>query len=200
VLVELVVDDQDHTADWLRSGAVLAAVTGTARPPAGFNSRPLGAMPYVAAASPAYVARHFSTGIDAGSLAKAPSLVFNAKDDLQARWVRRLCRRDVELPRHALAPAGAHFIAPAGGDARRTGARCPAGCAALLAARPCRIVSDRRLEPHGCGCRCTGPVAPMTRVHVERKPGHQPSLSPRSSTPHPTPAASPGKARAAAPR
>jgi len=112
VLVELVVDDQDHTADWLRSGAVLAAVTGTARPPAGFNSRPLGAMPYVAAASPAYVARHFSTGIDAGSLAKAPSLVFNAKDDLQARWVRRLCRRDVELPRHAL-PSTHAFVAAA---------------------------------------------------------------------------------------
>jgi LysR family transcriptional regulator (chromosome initiation inhibitor) len=112
VLVELVVDDQDHTADWLRSGAVLAAVTGTARPPAGFNSRPLGTMPYVAAASPAYVARHFSTGIDAGSLAKAPSLVFNAKDDLQARWVRRLCRRDVELPRHAL-PSTHAFVAAA---------------------------------------------------------------------------------------
>lgn len=32
VLVELLVDDQDHTAAWLRSGAVLAAVTGTARP------------------------------------------------------------------------------------------------------------------------------------------------------------------------
>jgi LysR family transcriptional regulator (chromosome initiation inhibitor) len=60
VLVELSVDDQDHTAAWLRSGAVLAAVTGAARPPAGFNSRPLGAMRYVAAASPAYVARHFA--------------------------------------------------------------------------------------------------------------------------------------------
>jgi LysR family transcriptional regulator (chromosome initiation inhibitor) len=46
VLVELSVDDQDHTATWLRNGAVLAAVTGTARPPAGFNSRPLGAMRY----------------------------------------------------------------------------------------------------------------------------------------------------------
>ena len=112
VLVELAVDDQDHTTEWLRSGAVLAAVTGTARPPAGFNSRPLGAMRYLAAASPAYVACHFANGVGAGSLARAPSLVFNTKDDLQARWVRHLCHRDVELPRHAV-PSAHAFVAVA---------------------------------------------------------------------------------------
>jgi LysR family transcriptional regulator (chromosome initiation inhibitor) len=115
VLVELSVDDQDHTATWLRSGAVLAAVTGTARPPAGFNSRPLGAMRYLAAASPAYLARHFAGGVGAGSLARAPSLVFNAKDDLQARWVRRLCHRYVELPRHAVPSAHAFVTAALAG-------------------------------------------------------------------------------------
>lgn len=112
VLVELSVDDQDHTAEWLRSGAVLAAVTGAARPPAGFNSQPLGAMRYLAAASPAYVARHFASGVGAGSLARAPSLVFNTKDALQARWVRRLCHRYVELPRHAV-PSSHAFVAAA---------------------------------------------------------------------------------------
>ncbi|MDE2298631.1 MAG: LysR family transcriptional regulator ArgP [Burkholderiales bacterium] len=114
-LVELSVDDQDHTATWLRRGAVLAAVTGTARPPAGFNSTPLGAMRYLAAASPAYVARHFVGGVGAGSLARAPSLVFDAKDDLQARWVRRLCHRDVELPRHAVPSAHAFVTAALAG-------------------------------------------------------------------------------------
>jgi len=115
VLVELSVDDQDHTATWLRSGAVLAAVTGTARPPAGFNSRPLGAMRYLAAASPDYLALHFPDGVGAGSLARAPSLVFNSKDALQARWVRRLCHRDVELPRHALPSAHAFVTAALAG-------------------------------------------------------------------------------------
>ena len=112
VLVDLAVDDQDHTGDWLRSGAVLAAVTGTARPAAGCNSLPLGAMRYVAAASPAFVARHFVGGVGAGSLALAPSLVFNAKDDLQARWVRRLCHRHVDLPRHTL-PSPQAFVTAA---------------------------------------------------------------------------------------
>lgn len=114
-LLELAVDDQDHTGEWLRSGAVLAAVTGTARPPAGIDSRPLGAMRYVAAASPAFVARHFAGGVNAGSLALAPSLVFNAKDDLQARWVRRICRRDVTLPRHAVPSSHAFVVAAAAG-------------------------------------------------------------------------------------
>ena len=45
-------------------------------------------------------------------LAQAPSLVFNKKDDLQARWVRRLCHRDVELPRHAV-PSPHAFVAAA---------------------------------------------------------------------------------------
>ena len=115
VLMEVAVDDQDHTTEWLRSGAVLAAVTGTARPAAGCNSRPLGAMRYLAAASPAFVARHFASGVGAGSLAKAPSLVFNTKDELQARWVRRLCHRHVELPRHTLPSPQAFVIAAVAG-------------------------------------------------------------------------------------
>lgn len=112
VLMEVAVDDQDHTAEWLRSGAVLAAVTATARPAAGCNSRPLGAMRYVAAASPAFVQRWFAGGVGAGSLARAPSLLFNTKDELQARWVRRLCHRHVALPRHTL-PSSQAFVAAA---------------------------------------------------------------------------------------
>jgi len=102
VLMEVAVDDETHTAEWLRSGAVLAAVTATARPATGCNSQPLGAMRYRAAASPAFMARHFADGVTAGTLARAPSLVFSPKDELQARWARRLCHRHVELPRHTL--------------------------------------------------------------------------------------------------
>ena len=112
VLMEVAVDDQDHTTEWLRSGAVLAAVTATARQAAGCNSRPLGSMRYLAAASPAFVQRHFADGVGAGSLARAPSLLFNTKDELQARWARRLCHRHVELPRHML-PSPQAFVAAA---------------------------------------------------------------------------------------
>lgn len=109
VLMEVSVDDQDHTAQWLRTGTVVAAVTGTARPATGCNSLALGAMRYVAAASPAFVARHLADGVDAASLALAPSLLFNTKDELQDRWTRRLCHRHVELPRHTL-PSSQAFV------------------------------------------------------------------------------------------
>lgn len=112
VLMEVAVDDQDHTAAWLRSGEVLAAVTSGGRPPSGCNSRPLGSMRYIAAASPDFVARHFAGGVGAGTLAQAPSLVFNTKDELQDRWASRICHRHVELPRHSL-PSSHAFVAAA---------------------------------------------------------------------------------------
>lgn len=108
-LLDLSVDDQDHTAERLRSGAVLAAVTALAQPVPGCNSEPLGTMPYVAAASPGFVACHFAGGVGARTLAAAPSLVFDRKDRLQARWVRRICRRSVETPRHWL-PSPQAFV------------------------------------------------------------------------------------------
>jgi len=115
VLMDVVVDDEGHTAEWLRSGAVLAAVTATARPASGCNSRRLGALRYLAAASPAFVARYFAEGVNAASLRHAPSLVFNAKDALQDRWVRRLCQRHVELPRHTVPSSQAFVIAAMAG-------------------------------------------------------------------------------------
>jgi LysR family transcriptional regulator (chromosome initiation inhibitor) len=108
-LLDLTVDDQDHTAERLRSGAVLAAVTALAQPVAGCNSEALGTMHYVAAASPEFMGRHFAKGVGARTLANAPSLVFDRKDRLQARWVRRVCHRSVETPRHWL-PSAHGFV------------------------------------------------------------------------------------------
>jgi len=112
VLLQIAVDDEGHTAEWLRSGQVLAAVTAKQEPAAGCNSLPLGAMRYLAAASPAFVARHFSQGINPESLATAPSLMFNAKDELQQRWAERHCGRTIQMPRHTL-PSPQAFVAAA---------------------------------------------------------------------------------------
>ncbi len=115
VLLDVAVDDQDHTAEWLRSGRVLAAVSAESQAPTGCNSRPLGALRYVAAASPDFVARHFAGGVGAASLGRAPSLVFNAKDTLQERWARRLCHRRVPLVHHTLPSPQAFVAAGVGG-------------------------------------------------------------------------------------
>lgn len=105
-LVEVDVDDQDHTAGWLDRGRVLAAVTSFATPVRGCRSRRLGLLRYRATASPAYVQRWLADGVTAAALTRAPSLRFNPRDALQQQWVRRQLRRDVALPCHALPSSG----------------------------------------------------------------------------------------------
>lgn len=108
-LLDVAIDDQDHTAEWLRRGRVLAAVTSLAAPVPGCRSRRLGALRYVAVASPAFVRRWFAHGVTPEALARAPSLLFNRKDRLQEQWVRRQLRRDVDLPSHWL-PSTQAFV------------------------------------------------------------------------------------------
>lgn len=112
VLFNVAVDDQDHTAEWLRSGAVLAAVTSHPSPATGCNSRPLGAMRYVAAASPAFIEHHLPAGVEPQSMMRAPSLEFNTKDTLQMRWVQARFGQRVELPKHTL-PSPTAFVTAA---------------------------------------------------------------------------------------
>jgi LysR family transcriptional regulator (chromosome initiation inhibitor) len=46
------------------------------------------------------MARYFADGVNATTLASAPCLTFNRKDQLQAEWVRRVCRRALDTPKH----------------------------------------------------------------------------------------------------
>ncbi|QKE85730.1 LysR family transcriptional regulator ArgP [Arthrobacter sp. NEB 688] len=108
VVFDLVRDDQDHTADLLASGAVMAAVAGDANPVPGCTSTPLGRMRYRAYATPAYAARWCPDGLTAAALGRAPRLDFDRKDTLQERFSRRLARRTLNPPQHFV-PASADF-------------------------------------------------------------------------------------------
>jgi LysR family transcriptional regulator (chromosome initiation inhibitor) len=87
VLLDLVLEDEAHTAARLRSGEVLAAVTAEPAPAPGCRTLRLGALRYAAVASPAYLARHFPEGVTAEALTRAPMLRFDRRDRLQARWM-----------------------------------------------------------------------------------------------------------------
>ena len=100
VQFDLHVEDQDHSSALLRQGRVLAAVSAQALPVQGCKVRPLGRMRYLAVASPAFMRRHFAHGVDEAALALAPCNVFNQKDQLQARFLRRLSRRRLDPPQH----------------------------------------------------------------------------------------------------
>lgn len=102
VSLDLILDDEGHTADRLRSGEVLAAVTADPGPVPGCRTLPLGALRYAACASPAFVARHFPHGMDAAALALAPVLRFNHQDRLQARFAAMVCGSEALGPVHAV--------------------------------------------------------------------------------------------------
>jgi len=87
--LELIVDDQDFTHDWLREGAVLGCVSTVAQALRGCRVTVLGTMRYIAVASPGFVEREMPRGLNRANFATLPWLVFNRKDDMPAAWVGR---------------------------------------------------------------------------------------------------------------
>lgn len=102
-LLDLRIDDQEHTGERLREGEVIAAVTATGTAIAGCNTWPLGTMRYVAAGSPGFIARHFADGVTPAALARAPMMIYDRKDRLQERWLQaQVLATRTQAPRHAL--------------------------------------------------------------------------------------------------
>ncbi|MCL6283184.1 LysR family transcriptional regulator ArgP [Ruegeria sp. 2012CJ41-6] len=102
VLFDLVIDDEGHSADWLRRGAVSAAIGSGTRPVPGCNVTPLGSLRYLATASPAYCKQWFGDGVTAQSLSAAPCMTFNRKDELQRKWIEQVTGHRVVPPSHFL--------------------------------------------------------------------------------------------------
>ncbi|MDX6254701.1 MAG: LysR family transcriptional regulator, chromosome initiation inhibitor [Frankiales bacterium] len=102
-------EDQDRTADLLRDGTVMAAVTSSADPVPGCTVIRLGKLRYRPSASAAFVARWFPDGVTPQTLAQAPMVVFDRNDQLQDRYLQRRARRRLDPPRHHV-PASADFL------------------------------------------------------------------------------------------
>jgi DNA-binding transcriptional LysR family regulator len=181
-LLDLTVDDQDHTAERLRSGAVLAAVTALAQPVAGCNSEALGTMHYVAAASPGFVRAHFAKGVGARTLAeRAQPGVRSQGPAAGALGAAHLPpqRRDaapLDSVAHRLRRGGArgHGLGHASGQhggrgdsqggTGGAGARLDAAGAALLAAGARGAAAARATGGRGARGRRPGRARPGLRV------------------------------------
>ena len=77
MLLDLVIEDQEYTAQQLRDGSVQGAVTTQAEPVQGCRSTKLGRMRYLPVCSPAYFDRHFSAGVTRDALRHAPRVDFS---------------------------------------------------------------------------------------------------------------------------
>lgn len=100
VLFDIRIEDQDHSAQLLREGVVMGAVSTEQTPVPGCRVHRLGVMRYLAVASPAYVGRYLPDGLTSASAAAAPSLAWNRDDALQDTLLRKAFRRAIVRPVH----------------------------------------------------------------------------------------------------
>ena len=90
VLLELVVEDQAVGLKRMRAGDVAACVCAAESPVAGARCEPLGAMRYLALASPQFIQRYFPDGFALQLLPRVPAIVFGVDDRLQHRYLESL--------------------------------------------------------------------------------------------------------------
>lgn len=103
ILLDLTVDDQDHTYALLEAGLALGCVSTEAKPMRGCQAQPLGGMRYRCMASPAFRDKWFGKGMTRAAVQQAPVVEFNRKDRLQADFLQR---------HYGLMPGGypSHFV------------------------------------------------------------------------------------------
>ncbi|WP_418316334.1 HTH-type transcriptional regulator ArgP [Piscinibacter sakaiensis] len=103
LLLEVIIDDQDHTHDALKNGEVIGCVTTLAEAMHGCVAEPLGVMRYRCVAAPAVAERCRTRGgaPSAHRLLAEPAVIFNRKDALQDIFLEQhFGLRKPNYPRH----------------------------------------------------------------------------------------------------
>lgn len=89
MLLELSVDDQDHTHALLEAGLALGCISTEPEAMRGCRAEALGKMRYRCMAAPGFRDRWFARGMTRAGARAAPVVVFNRKDRLQADFLQR---------------------------------------------------------------------------------------------------------------
>lgn len=105
--LDLRVEDQDHSSRLLRQGDVIGAITSDPAPVNGCRAELLGYMRYLPVATPELQQRFQND--DGADFLRMPVLQFNAKDDLQQRFL--LSHGVSQPPPRHLIPSSEAFLA-----------------------------------------------------------------------------------------
>ncbi|UOD50437.1 HTH-type transcriptional regulator ArgP [Orrella daihaiensis] len=103
LLLDVVIDDQDHTHEALRTGEVMGCVTTLAEAMPGCVAEPLGVMRYRALATSEIMTRvQTSAGrLSAHRLLAQPAVIFNRKDAIHDRFLERFLKlQSPAYPKH----------------------------------------------------------------------------------------------------
>jgi LysR family transcriptional regulator, chromosome initiation inhibitor len=102
LLLDITIDDQDHTHDALKSGDVLGCITALAHAMRGCVAEPLGVMRYRCVAAPAlHEAMLIDGQVSIHRLLSVPAVIFNRKDGLQDAFLaQHFGLKQAHYPRH----------------------------------------------------------------------------------------------------
>ena len=110
ILLDIMLDDQDHTYTLLSQGLALAGVSSEPQAMRGCEVQTLGAMRYRLLASPAFAQKWFPKGLEREAARIAPLMVFDRKDTLQSSFLlRELGLAPGSYPSHYM-PASEAFM------------------------------------------------------------------------------------------
>jgi LysR family transcriptional regulator (chromosome initiation inhibitor) len=115
LLLDIVIEDQDHTHGALKSGDVTGCVTTLAEPMRGCVAEPLGLMRYRCMADPLLIAKWRGPAgrpVAVHQLLKSPAVIFNRKDALQDAFLEQhYGLRAASYPRHFVPAVDAFELA-----------------------------------------------------------------------------------------
>ncbi|RJS92476.1 LysR family transcriptional regulator ArgP [Salinisphaera sp. Q1T1-3] len=143
--LDVTLDNEDHSIDWLRRGDVSAAIGAAGDPITGCACEPLGTLRYRAVATPAFIARWLGADITPAAMARAPALAFNTADRLQARWLAARLGPIEPAVGHRLPSAEAFVAATLAGSAWSLNPE-PLIAAALADGRLVELIPDTPLD------------------------------------------------------
>ena len=89
VLLDLTVEDQDHTYNLLETGLAIGCISTESKPMRGCSASPLGSMRYRLVASCGFQQRHFPNGLTRNGARKAPVVAYTRKDRLTASFLQQ---------------------------------------------------------------------------------------------------------------
>lgn len=112
VLLDLTVEDQDHTYSLLESGLAIGCISTEPKPMRGCTAEPLGIMRYRLVASEPFRQRFFPHGLSRAAARHAPVVAYTRKDRLQSAFLlERFGLPTGAYPTHYVPGAEPHYQA-----------------------------------------------------------------------------------------
>lgn len=112
IILDLIVEDQDHTYALLETGMVAGCVSTVAQPMRGCSAEMLGTMRYRLMASASFRKRWLSRGLTREAARRAPVVAYTRKDTLQSSFLLSyLGLPEGAYPCHYVPGIEAHFAA-----------------------------------------------------------------------------------------